>query len=820
MTKTIYFAMVWITSALVLTDVVTPVSANEVASSDKVAGFERSLQSFFENHCNDCHADGEHEGGLALDELSTDLLDPAVFAKWVTIHDRVQSGEMPPPDGNPPEPEQRQSFLETLSVPLERIHRSRRSTVLRRLNRQEYQNTMNDLFGTQLELSGLLPEDARSHEFDNVGEALGLSMVHLERYMDAASKVLDAAIATSNERPSVDQISAWYKDTREAEKHVGSAWKLLDDDYMVRFEGGGYPSGMLRNTNVERPGRYRIRITGYAYQSDQPVTFSVGGTSFAAGSEKPIYGYFRLPPGEPTTIELEAWIERRYMIAIEPHGITHPNRYKQASIDEHAGPGLAIGEVFLEGPLLEQFPSRGHQLIFSGIDRQEVMPRNPRDRLKRWYVPKFSIEADEPNSLARKSLRRVADAVMRKPMKEEALSPYVDLFSQRMQDGESIEQSLRTAITALLCSPGFLYFQESPGRLDDHAIANRLSYFLHRTCPDETLDALARESKLTADGELRIQTERLMNSPRFERFLVDFSNSWLDLREIDFTAPDQKLFPEYDPFLRHSMPLETLAFLREVIESNLPARSLVAPEFAMLNERLAEHYGLENADVRGTQIRKVTLPNDSIRGGLLAQASILKVTANGTNTSPVTRGAWVMERIAGVTPPPPPPGIPGVEPDIRGATTLRELLDKHRNADNCRACHQKIDPPGFAMESFNPIGGYRERYRSLGEGERIDLRINNRRVAYKLGPPVDPSGQLAGGEAFSGFTEFQKLLAEQDRMLARTFVTKLLTFACGREMGFSDRSEIERIVESTSDQQYPLQELLHAVIASDIFHTK
>ncbi len=781
-------------------------------------GFSRTLREFLSSHCSDCHGDGGEAGGFALERLGDDLSDPATFARWEQVFDRVRTGEMPPPDAEQPGDDEIASFTRLLGKPLFEAHRATKSTVLRRLNRREYQNTLNDVFGTKLDLQSLLPEDARSHEFDNIGEALGLSMVHLQRYMDAAGKVLDAAIANDIAPPSAETMSAWYKDTREAERHGGKVWKLLDDGFMVRFSGSGYPSGMMRNTSVNTAGRYRIRVTGYAYQSDDPIVFSVGGTSFMRGSEKPIYGYFQVPPGEPTTIELEAWIEPRYMIAIEPYGISDGGRIRKEGIDGYHGPGLAIGEVTLEGPLVDQFPSSGHRLIFAGVNRREIEPDNPGDRNRRGYRPEFEIITEDPQAMAAASLGRVAEATFRRPVSDEDVAAYVDLFNERIDAGDSIEQSLRTAVTALLCSPRFLFFQEPSGRLDDHAIAARLSYFLHRTLPDAALMRVAAEGQLSDPRELRRQTDRLLGDERFERFLVDFTDSWLDLREMDFTVPDGKLFPEFDPFLRYSMPLETRAFVRELIESNLPIRDLIDPGFAMVNSRLAQHYGIP--DVDGVQIRKVNLPADSIRGGLLSQASILKVSANGTNTSPVLRGAWVMERIEGVTPPPPPPGVPGVEPDIRGATTLRELLEKHRDADNCRACHAKIDPPGFALEVFNPIGGFRTNYRSLGQGERVDATVFGRNVRYRLGPPVDASGQTAAGRRFNDFRQFRELLAAQERMLARTFVTKLLTFATGRDMGFSDRPEINRIVTAASENGYRAGDLLHAAVASDIFQTK
>ncbi|WP_182865507.1 DUF1592 domain-containing protein [Rhodopirellula sp. JC639] len=788
----------------------------EVAIQDH-AGFDKPLRTFFSKYCNDCHAGGADEGGFETERLRADLTDPATFARWEQVYDRVRGGEMPPADADQPLPADVDTFAALLSKPLTEVHAASKSTVLRRLNRREYQNTLNDVFGTNLELQSMLPEDARSHEFDTVGEALGLSMVHLQRYMDAAKLVLETAIAKQTAAPEPKTLTAWYKDTREAKQHVGKAWKLLDDGFVVRFAGGGYPTGMLRGSGVNEAGRYRVRVTGYAYQSEEPITFSVGGTSFAAGSDKPIYAFFEARPNQPTTFEFETWIEPRYMLAIEPYGIHDPGRYKRDSIDQYNGPGLAIGEVTVEGPLVDQYPSPGHHLIFDGLDRIEIPPRNPRDRSKPWYVPKFSIEPSDPVAAATTSLRRVAEATLRRPVSDDDLAPYVSLFSQQVDQGESFEDALRTAVTAILCSPRFLYLQEPAGALDDYALASRLSYFLHRTLPDGMLMDAAGAGQLTAAAGLRSQTDRLIRHERFQRFLVDFADSWLDLREMDFTAPDQTLFPEFDPFLRDSMPRETLAFLREMIESNLPIRNLIESDFAMLNSRLAEHYALPPVD--GVAIRKVSLPADSIRGGLLSQASLLKVTANGTNTSPVTRGAWVMERIQGVTPSPPPPGIPGVEPDIRGATTLRELLDRHRDSESCRSCHAKIDPPGFALECFNPIGGYRDRYRSLGEGDRVDTEVNGRKVRYRLGPAVDASGEF-DGTAFAGFRQFRHTLAGQERMLAKTFVVKLLTFATGRELGFSDRPEINRIVTAAAENHYRARDLLHAAVASKIFLSK
>ena len=782
--------------------------------------FRAGLEEFLEIHCHDCHADGSDKGGLDFDELGADLSDPATFARWEHIFDRVVAGEMPPKKKPRPEAEELAAFRKTLAPALTRAHAAVRGTVLRRLNRREYENTLNDLFGTNLRLAEMLPEDGRSHEFDNVGEALNISLVQLQQYLRAADAVLDSAIASTTGKPESKTIRASYADTRGAENFLGKNWLVLPDGAVMIPQAWGYPTGMLREANTRTAGYYKVRVTGYAWQSDRPITFSIGATTFQRGAERPTFSYHQFPPGKPTTIEIEAWIERNYMIEVTPYGIYDRDySIKKNGLANYKGPGLAISHVEIEGPLTPEFPSRGHRLVFDGIDRREIEPRNPAEKKKSWYKPKFEVVSDDRAGDARRALERVAIAAFRRPATAEDFAPYLALFEAELAGEASFEEALRTAVSALFCSPRFLFLHEAPGRLDDHALASRLAYFLTRTSPDDELLRLAKAGKLGSDpAVLRAQADRLLAHPHFARFLEDFTDAWLNLRDIDFTVPDRKLFPEFDQFLQFSMLEETRAFLRELIESNQPVTGIVRSDFAMLNSRLADHYGVEG--VKGPHIRRVPLPDDSRRGGFLTQGSVLKVSANGTNTSPVVRGAWVLERILNEPPKPPPPGIPGVEPDIRGATTLRELLDKHRDSTTCRSCHQKIDPPGFALESFNPIGGYRARFRSLGEGERVDAMVGARRVQYRLGPPVDASGEFPDGTAFADINGFRAHLASDPDRLARAFATKLLTFATGREMGFSDRPALKQLVAASARKGHRIRDLLYLVISSEIFRTK
>lgn len=789
---------------------------------------------FVRRYCIDCHCNDAAEGGLNLETLGDDLADEGSFARWERVYDRVQLSEMPPASADQPSADDRTAFLTPLSGRLTDAHQRQKGTVLRRLNRREYENTLNDIFGTNVKLAERLPQDGRSQEFDNVGASLGISAVQMQRYLECFESVLDAAIARHIEPPPSKIVRASYADTRGAEEWLGKIWLKRDDGAVVFFKEFGYPSGMLREANTEKDGWYKVRVTGYAFQSDQPITFSIGATTFAAGAEQPTFGYYSMPRGGPTTVELRVWIPARYMISVEPYGLFDRNEIKKSGLDSYRGPGLAIQSVEVEGPLTDEFPSRGHKLLFDGLDRAEVMPRNPDDRKRSYYVPKFEVRTKDAPTDVRPVLARIATRAFRRSVSEDQVQPYVDLFTAELERGEAFELALRTAVTAIFCSPDFLYFRELPKDsaggadagvaagsylLDDHSLASRLSYFLTRTSPDDELLAAAAAGSLSADPQTLTQhADRLMKSPLVDHFVVDFTDAWLNLREIEFTNPDEVLYPEFDRFLQFSMLGETRAYVRKLFDENRGVDALVRSDFAMLNSRLAQHYRIHG--VAGPEIRAVPLPAESVRGGLLSQASVLKVSANGTNTSPVVRGVWVMERILGQTPQPPPPGIPGVEPDIRGATTLREQLDKHRNVDNCRSCHQQIDPAGFALESFDPVGGWRERFRSIGQGESVKREIGDRKVRYKLGPPVDASGELLSGEKFAGYIEFRNLLAEDRPALARALVTKFLTFGAGREMGFSDRPEIERIVQASAEDNYGVRTLLLQAIGSEIFRRK
>jgi Protein of unknown function (DUF1592)/Protein of unknown function (DUF1588)/Protein of unknown function (DUF1585) len=388
--------------------------------------------------------------------------------------------------------------------------------------------------------------------------------------------------------------------------------------------------------------------------------------------------------------------------------------------------------------------------------------------------------------------------------------------------GHSFQESMIAGYTAALCSPSFVCLEESTGKLNGAEVATRLSLFLANTTPSQSLRGVANNDSLLRPDVLRRETHRLFQDPRFKRFADAFLAYWLDLRRINDTSPDEQLYPDYylDDSLVDSALMETQMFFEELVRENLPVRTLVDADFTFVNERLAKHYGLEHFE--GSLLRRVQLPPTSPRGGLLTQASVLKVTANGTTTSPVLRGVWINERILGRKIPLPPKSVPAIEPDTRGATTIRQQLELHRADESCAGCHAKIDPIGFALESFDVAGGWRDHYRSLGEtGDAYaGFGKNGQPFTFRKGPTVDASGSLESGETFRDIFELKKLLLKEERAIARNLLNQLLIYATGASPRFSDRVEVEQILDRLAPAHFPIRSVIEEVVYSPLFLNK
>jgi uncharacterized protein DUF1592/uncharacterized protein DUF1588/uncharacterized protein DUF1587/uncharacterized protein DUF1585/uncharacterized protein DUF1595 len=679
--------------------------------------------------------------------------------------------------------------------------------VLRRLNRVEYENTVRDLLGIEVELRELLPPDTSAHGFDNVGEALHVSSFLMERYLEAADTALNLAIANGPQPPAIKKRFT-PRDERQVKNATERVFRQLDDA-VVFFSSSPWSAVTSSQFYPPDRGRYRFRISASGFQSaGRPVTFRIDAGPMLMGTKNHLVGYFDVPADKPTTVEFVDHLEARSTIRILPYGLATAHTVNGVGADQYDGPGLAVHWVEVEGPLHDTWPPESHRRIFGDLAQEAAPVPNFRSRVE--------VASKDPEADAARILRSFVRRAYRRTVTDDDVAPFLDLFRERLAAKQSFEQAVRVGLKAVMVSPEFLYLVEKPGRLDDFALASRLSYFLWSTMPDEELLALAGQKKLGEPDTLRRQVERMLKHRKAAAFTENFVGQWLNLRDIDFTSPDFRLYPEFDDMLKTAMVRETHMFFDEVLKNDLSLANFVASDFTFLNERLAKHYGIPG--VEGYPFRKVALPPGSHRGGVLTMGSVLKVTANGTTTSPVIRGAWVLDRILGTPPAPPPSGVPAVEPDIRGATTIREQLAKHREIASCAGCHTRIDPPGFALESFDVIGGWREHYRTVGRGEPVTLE--GRRMPYLKGPRVDPADVLPDSGAFRNIDEFKQLLLKDKDRIARALAGQLLIYATGGAPRAADQPEIEAIVRKVRDRSYGLRTLVHEIVQSKAFRNK
>lgn len=755
-------------------------------------------QAFLQQYCWDCHQGDTPSGGFALDRLGHPLDDLETDRLWIAVHDRLRAGEMPPQEATQPSAAERERAVERLSMKLTEATSQHANVVLRRLNRNEYENTVGDLFDCDVRVADVLPTDNSTDGFDNVGEGLAVSAEAAQAYLRAADVVLDAVFGSAKEpnriRHETNLLDQKTHDGKPALSQVGKMFRRTPDGLVI-FQSGYCPTNLVNFARLRAPaGTYRGTFQVRAIQTDEPVTLRIyAGDTIVGRREKHVVGYYDVPPGEWTTITFTDRL-------VEPGGTFQPKCYgtkdTRKDADTYPEPGIEIGDITIEGPL-EKWPPESRSKLLGNVDPQ----RGTLDDVQAILEP------------------YVARAY-RRPVNAADMQPLMRLAGGALDAGRSFEDALRLALKGMLCSPQFLFLDEpaEAGQIDAHALAARLSYFLWSSMPDETLSALAQSGQLLDDDVLRKQTERMLDDPKAEAFTRNFVGQWLDLRDIDFTSPDAMLYPDFDELLRLSMVDETRRFFDEVLQQDLSLLNFVDSDFTFLNERLAEHYGIEG--VRGQAFRKVTLPPQNVRGGVMTQASVLKVTANGTTTSPVLRGVWVLENILGQSVPPPPSNVPAVEPDIRGAVTLRQQLAKHRDIESCAACHAKIDPAGFALENFDVIGGWRDNYRTLGDGARPKFSRDPHTFAWvrwRIGPAVDATGQTYDGRMFRDINDFKKLLLTDKRAIARGLAGKLLVYSLGRRITFADREPIDAITDRVAEHGYGFRTLVHEIVQSDLF---
>ncbi len=755
----------------------------------------------------------------------------------------------------------------------------------RRLNRYEYENALRDLLHAPwLQIRDSLPEDGEAHRFNKVGDALDMSHVQLNRYLAAADYALRQTMAKQVEAPQPKVTRYYARDQRSFTGPMKfsvfnmsperASFPMLGDRPQPEVRAGKAPT----TVGAADPAKRELEAVGVVASNYEPIepkfntfkapmagrykirlnTFSVwvGPGKAVLGKDgkmqhpsvvkwwipdlddvtkgrrsEPVTIYSETPPRqlrllgkfdaqpEPGVNELDVWLLEGETIRPDAARLfrSRPGagRWQNPLAEKDGQPGVAFRWLEVEGPLLEAWPTAGHKVLFGDLPLKKI----PQPAVG---AAPIEVVTTQPAQDAARLMKNFVERAYRRPVAQSEVRRFLPVVEGVLKSGGAFADAMITGYTAVLCSPEFVCLEEKTGKLDDHAVAARLAFFLTNSAPDAELRAVAAKGQLRKPAVLRAQTERLLNSPKSQQFVNAFLDYWLDLRKTMGTAPDSALYDDYylDDLLTESALEETQQFFAELVRTDAPARNVVASDFVMVNERLAQHYGLPA--FTGVAHRRVPVPADSPRGGLMTQAAVLKVTANGTTTSPVVRGVWIMERILGQPPPPPPAKLPAIDPDIRGATTIRQQLDKHRDQESCGACHVKIDPPGFALESFDVMGAWRDRYRATGDAAPPEKGFGHggQKFVFHFAQPVDASGELPDGRKFADIREFKRLLVENEAQLARNLAKQLTVYATGAPVRFSDRAAIDKILQRARASHYGVRTLIHELVQSDLFLSK
>lgn len=776
----------------------------EATSARSAADDLPQLVTFFKQQCIACHEGSSAEGNLDLATLGRDLHDDRTRARWVRIFDRVKSGEMPPRDAEQPSATEVSAFLATTGAWLTAYQRSQDEQFGRvrgrRLTRREVERSLHDLLGIDIPLADQLPEEPRSALFSTIATGQSMSHFQLQRHLEVVDVALEEAFRRAVGSEDVYERDFNHEQVARRDPRRRTREPEVLDGQAVVWSSGLIFYGRLPATTAPESGWYRFRVRAAGLKAPESGGVWCTVRTGLCVSSAPLLAWVgSFEAGEqPREWTFEAWLPKNHMLEIRPGDSTLKRaRFAGGQVGAGEGspqdvPGVAIEQITMErfhrGPGNETLRELllGH-LAGHSTDAREVAALT---------------SSATPDSLVKQFARRA----FRRPVEDREVAGYIDIVKSALKAGQPLPSALKLGYRAILCSPRFLYLTEKPGKLDDHAIATRLSYFLRGTTPDSGLARLADAGMLHSPEQIKPQIERLLAGNGSRQFIEDFAAEWLDLQLIDFTEPDGKLFPDFDPIVQSAMLAETHSFLEVMLRENLSVTKLIDADFTFLNSRLARFYNIPR--ITGDELQRVALGAGTSRGGVLTQGAILKVTANGTTTSPVVRGVWVSERLLGEHIPPPPDNVPAIEPDIRGAQTIREMLAKHRSDSACASCHVKIDPAGFALENYDPAGRWRDRYVQLIDGRR------------EQGPAIDPSYVLPDGRPFGSPAEFRALLCAQPEKLAQCVAEKLLVYGTGAPISFADRAAIDELVKAASADQFGFRSLVQGVATHPLFLSK
>ncbi|OYP29950.1 DUF1592 domain-containing protein [Rhodopirellula sp. MGV] len=788
-------------------------ASDHPAESDQLAAWKQNGLPLMQTYCVDCHNADYKEAGLDLTPFETlDNLSPAEVQR---VLEMVRFGAMPPEDYDTPEIEERKQLVRALedaafSSTCDLRPRAGKVTV-RRLNRSEYNNSIRDLFGLDLQPANKFPSDEVGAGFDNNADVLSLSPMLIEKYFQAAEDVASKVIGDPDDLPSIGRDWAPDQIPVYGQFQVGSFnGRFVDRESFAWID-----------LNVPFDGDYRVEVRG-GVSSDKadPIKVAIvdGDGLLLAVDELKYFGGGGESDSMRQTVKLHQGAQR---IAFMPIYDDRELKIGKTRFDQVPAMEEAVAKKVVEDLATPVAPDRridfgDHPFMYrsfrvNGPDRHPKKAFPPKHfELVRHLPPRDRGRYREVRETAEKNLREFMPQVFRGPVTDEEIKPYAELVEQATRERESFYVGMRRALTAMLVSPRFLFRAELPDedaqpnefgdyQLSQIQLATRLSYFLWSSTPDQTLLDLANAGKLEGD-EVYTQVARLLADERGGALAKNFAAQWLGLRNLNGHEADEQRFPMFDDELKRSMSRETEMLFMHVIRENLPVSEFLTADYSFVNSPLAKLYGLELPADSSDHIEfaKVSLA-DTPRRGLLSHASVLTLTSMPTRTSPVLRGKWILENILGIKAPDPPAGVPELEEsgDAAANASLREQLELHRQSASCASCHRVMDQLGFGLDDFDAIGRYRTE-----DG----------------GHPIDASGAMPDGRSFNGGAELSKMLGDTEiEALARTMTERLLTFAIGRELTPDDRCTIDEVIETTRPNGFRLADLVSAIIDSRQF---
>jgi mono/diheme cytochrome c family protein len=757
-----------------------------------------SQQALINQYCVTCHNQRAKTANVMFDTM--DLSDVSKNADiWEKAVRKLRGGMMPPPGARQPDRAAVESFVGWLENSLDAAAAANPNpgrVALHRLNRAEYANAIDDLFGLKIDAAALLPKDDQANGFDNVANVLKVSPSFLDQYVSAARAITNQAIGNPQPKPA----SVVFRPSRA--------------DQGVHIEGLplGTRGGLLVDYVFPADGEYKFNINGLAsggyvrgLEYEHRLIVTIDGARV----------WERQVGGEE---DIKA-IDQKQAVAV---GAIN-GRFQNIPITVKAGPHK-VGVTFVartfaqsDDTLFSFIPGRGEDRIARVGNLEILGPFNPvgmtpTPARQRVFVCQPSATATEAEQLAcaRQIVSTFARRAYRRPVTEQDLVAPLSFYKAGKEDGDGeFDAGIKAALMAILSSPKFLYRAEAVPdnatagmnyRIGDLDLASRLAFFTWSRLPDEELLTLASQGKLKDPVVLEKQVRRLIADPKSKSLVTNFAFQWLKIRNIDEIDPDAFQFPNFDEGLRDSLKREMELFVESIVREDRSVTDLLTANYTFVNERLALHYGLPN--IRGERFRRVTL-NDRNRWGLLGKGAVLMVTSYPNRTAPVLRGAWILENISGTPPSPPPPDVEGFKENKEGekAKTVREIMEQHRAVPSCNACHGVMDPLGFALENFDAIGAWRSK-------------------DVNAGTPIDASGKLVDGTAVNGPNDLRQALVKHPEQFAETVTEKLMTYALGRTVEYYDMPVIRKIVRDAAKDNYRFSSIVVGIAKSAPFQMR